>query len=85
MAPGADPKQIGGQFMHMDRGEDYSDHHSVFVLPFRDPPPSGEAQFHHVSFELQSIDDVFKGHMSFRKRVEEGRRSDDAKRFVVEK
>ena len=65
------------QFMRMDRGKDYTDHHSVFVLPQMDPRAVGpggtpQAQLSHASFEVFNIDDVFKGHMSFREKEAAG-------------
>lgn len=67
------------QFMRMDRGDDYTDHHSVFVLPLMDPRAAQsdgrlDAQLSHVSFEVFSMDDVMRGHTSLRARQKEGRR-----------
>ena len=62
---------VMAQFMRMDRGDDHTDHHSVFVIPLMDPRaanPDGtlHAQLSHLSFEVFSMDDVFRGHMSLR-------------------
>lgn len=70
---------VMAQFMRMDRGDDYTDHHSVFVLPLLDPRAANaegaiEAQLSHVSFEVFSMDDVMRGHSSLRARAAEGRR-----------
>ncbi len=71
---------IFGQFLRMDRGDEPTDHHSVFVLPLLDPRarPSGSGTLHgqlsHVAFEVQSMDDVFRGHMSLRAKQESGAR-----------
>ena len=46
-----------GSFNRLDRGEEYVDHHSLFVLSY--PPHAG---LNHVSFEVYDIDDVFIGH-----------------------
>ncbi len=70
---------VMAQFMRMDRGEEYTDHHSVFVLPLMDPRAamldgSGlHAQLSHLAFEVFSMDDVFRGHMSLRARQAEGK------------
>lgn len=71
---------IFGQFLRMDRGDEPTDHHSVFVLPLLDPRarPANDSQIHgqlsHVAFEAQSMDDVFRGHMSLRAKREAGAR-----------
>ena len=71
---------IFGQFLRMDRGDEPTDHHSFFVLPLLDPKakPIGEEQIHgqlsHCAFEVQSMDDVFRGHMSLRAKKEAGAR-----------
>lgn len=70
---------VMAQFMRMDRGDDVTDHHSVFVLPLMDPRAAQSdgalhAQLSHVSFEVFSMDDVFRGHMSLRARQDEGQR-----------
>ncbi|MEM7374907.1 MAG: VOC family protein [Bacteroidota bacterium] len=67
------------QFMRCDRGEEYTDHHTFFVLPLLDPraAPPGEgihAQMSHVAFEVQSLDDVWRGHMSLKRRQDKGKR-----------
>ena len=65
-------------FLRMDRGAKFTDHHSVFVLPLMDPraiQPDGtlEAQLSHVSFEVFSMDDVLRGHMSMRAKADAGK------------
>jgi len=64
--------KIENQFLHMDRGMDYSDHHSIFVLPGR--RPGSPAQISHIAFEVQSIDDVFRGHFTLKTAKNEGQR-----------
>ncbi len=72
--------EIMGQFMRMDRGLEPTDHHSLFVLPLMDPrakPTSDNklnGQLSHCAFEVQSMDDVFRGHMSLRAKKEAGAR-----------
>ena len=46
-----------GSFNRCDRGEEYVDHHSLFVLAY--PPHAG---LNHISFEVYDVDDVFMGH-----------------------
>ncbi len=71
---------IFGQFLRMDRGDQPTDHHSFFVLPLVDPrakPAHSNAlqgQLSHAAFEVQSMDDVFRGHMSLRAKQEQGAR-----------
>ncbi|MEM7343805.1 MAG: hypothetical protein AAF485_06150 [Chloroflexota bacterium] len=70
---------VMAQFMRCDRGEEFTDHHTFFVLPLVDPraaPPGQEinAQLSHVAFEVQSLDDVWRGHMSLKRRAEKGKR-----------
>lgn len=44
-----------GQFLRVDRGEELVDHHVIFVL-------KGEAAgMHHVSYEVEAVDDIFFG------------------------
>ena len=68
------------QFMRMDRGENYTDHHSTLVLAILDPraiPPGSDtinAQLSHCAFEVFSIDDVLRGHDSLRAKQKRGRR-----------
>jgi predicted enzyme related to lactoylglutathione lyase len=45
-----------GMFARLDRGEEPVDHHIVFILR------NGSTGAHHVSFEVDDIDDVFVGH-----------------------
>lgn len=70
---------VMAQFMRMDRGAEPTDHHSMFILPLMDPRaalPDGSglhAQLSHVSFEVFSMDDVFRGHMTLRAQQEAGK------------
>lgn len=66
-----DGKQIISQFLHMDRGKEHSDHHSFFILPGRGK--GDDAQLSHVAYEVQSIDDVFRGHFHLKSRANEDR------------
>jgi catechol 2,3-dioxygenase-like lactoylglutathione lyase family enzyme len=50
------PDNIIGSFNRCDRGTDYVDHHVFFCLAHQ------RAGLHHLSFEVQDIDDVFMGH-----------------------
>lgn len=70
---------VMSQFMRMDRGDDFTDHHTVLVFPLLDRraiQADGrlEAQLSHCAFEVFSIDDVFRGHMSLRAKADAGRR-----------
>lgn len=51
-------------FMHLDRGQSYSDHHTLFL--FRQPSDVGasnkQAQIHHSSFEVENFDSQLLGH-----------------------
>ncbi|CAI4217647.1 unnamed protein product [Parascedosporium putredinis] len=48
-------------FMHLDQGEDYSDHHTLFLAraPAGFPVPH---QIHHCSFEVEDFDTQLLGH-----------------------
>jgi catechol 2,3-dioxygenase-like lactoylglutathione lyase family enzyme len=48
-------------FNRCDRGEEYVDHHSLFVLA--NPPHAG---LNHISFEVYDVDDVFMEHEHLR-------------------
>jgi catechol 2,3-dioxygenase-like lactoylglutathione lyase family enzyme len=48
--------QTLGIFMHVDRGDDYSDHHSMFIINAPD-----DIKIHHTSYETQDPDAVFIG------------------------
>ncbi|KAB5546807.1 hypothetical protein GE09DRAFT_1035118 [Coniochaeta sp. 2T2.1] len=48
-------------FMHLDQGQEYSDHHTLFLS--RAPPNFQEAhKVHHCSFEVEDIDTQLLGH-----------------------
>lgn len=54
-----------GTFSHCDRGEEYTDHHTLFLvsLPPRMQKKSNQhSTMGHCSFEVSNIDDVFIGH-----------------------
>lgn len=56
--PGADQKDVAmGSFMHIDRGEYYTDHHSFFMTQGK-----GEHHVHHCSFEVHDIETQMVGH-----------------------
>jgi Glyoxalase/Bleomycin resistance protein/Dioxygenase superfamily len=46
-------------FLHLDLGDEYSDHHSVF---FQRGPPGQKAAMHHCSFEVEDFDTQLIGH-----------------------
>lgn len=46
-------------FLHIDLGERYSDHHSLF---FQRGPPGEKANLHHCSFEVADFDTQIIGH-----------------------
>jgi catechol 2,3-dioxygenase-like lactoylglutathione lyase family enzyme len=52
-----------GVFLRFDRGGDYTDHHSIFVL--HDPE---HVKLHHSSYEVQDYDAVHIGHMWMKER-----------------
>jgi len=56
-----DEDNLIGSFNRCDRGEEYVDHHSLFVLAY--PPHPG---LNHISFEVYDVDDVFMGHEHLR-------------------
>ncbi|RKP57844.1 VOC family protein [Pararobbsia silviterrae] len=45
-----------GVFSRLDRGEEPVDHHVIFVVRHE------KSGAHHVSFEVENADDIFKGH-----------------------
>ena len=45
-----------GRFMRCDRGEDYTDHHTMLLLG------TGQPEFDHVAFEVEGLDDLMSGH-----------------------
>ena len=48
-------ENLMGQFLRVDRGEELVDHHVIFVL-------RGQAAgMHHVSYEVEAVDDIFFG------------------------
>lgn len=54
-------KKLIGSFIRVDNGEDYVDHHAVFVIA---NPTSG---LQHISFEVPDVDAVFHDHHHLRK------------------
>ena len=46
-------------FIHLDLGEEYSDHHSLFL---QRGPPGEKAILHHCSFEVADFDTQLIGH-----------------------
>ncbi|KAK3367750.1 glyoxalase family protein [Podospora didyma] len=50
-------------FMHLDQGQEYTDHHTLFLS--RAPPTfpgPGEHKMHHCSFEVEDFDTQLLGH-----------------------
>ena len=47
-------------FFHLDLGEEYSDHHSLFLA--RAPYAFPETRLHHTSFEVNDFDSQLLGH-----------------------
>lgn len=47
-------------FMHLDLGEEYTDHHTFFLQ--RASPIVRETYVHHTSFEVADVDTQFMGH-----------------------
>jgi catechol 2,3-dioxygenase-like lactoylglutathione lyase family enzyme len=48
--------RVVGHFMRCDRGEEYTDHHSIFMVG------AGKPSFNHAAWEVTNIDDVMLGH-----------------------
>ena len=50
-----DPSKTGlGAFMRCDRGDEYADHHTLFLMGAGNPPPG----YNHVAYEVANTDDV---------------------------
>ncbi|KAJ5697357.1 hypothetical protein N7488_011041 [Penicillium malachiteum] len=47
-------------FMHLDLGEEYTDHHTLFLQ--HASPAARETYFHHTSFEVEDFDTQLTGH-----------------------
>lgn len=47
-------------FMHLDLGEEYSDHHILFLS--RAPPGTTKTYLHHTSYEVSDFDTQLMGH-----------------------
>lgn len=47
-------------FMHLDLGEEYSDHHVLFLS--RAPPGTTKTSMHHTSYEVADFDTQLMGH-----------------------
>ena len=60
MAPASDA--VGG-FFRCDRGDQPTDHHTVFLMQ----SPDGQAQFEHAAFEVRDIDSLMAGHDHLRR------------------
>lgn len=53
---GGPPKMHFGAFMRVDNGDEYVDHHAIFVVAY------AHGGLQHVSFESQDLDAVFADH-----------------------
>ncbi|HKT72666.1 MAG TPA: VOC family protein [Steroidobacteraceae bacterium] len=51
-----EPTNIVGSFNRLDRGQEYVDHHVLYVMR------GIKTGFNHISFEVQDLDDVLIGH-----------------------
>jgi len=47
---------VVASFLRCDRGEDYTDHHTLLTLG------TGEPDFDHVAYEVEGLDDLMSGH-----------------------
>jgi hypothetical protein len=47
-------------FMHLDLGEEYGDHHVIFLT--RAPPGTWKTHLHHTSYEISDLDTQLLGH-----------------------
>lgn len=70
-----DPAAVIGAFMRFDRGEDYTDHHSIFLIGNDGSGPIGNGrgrQFFHAAFEVANLDDLFAGNTHLKQKRDEG-------------
>jgi len=70
-----DESKVVGAFMRFDRGETYTDHHSIFLIGNDGTGPIGNGagrQFFHAAFEVANIDDVFVGNTHLKNLRDEG-------------
>ncbi len=61
---------LNGIFARLDKGKIPTDHHSIFFLD-ANMISQGKSGLNHVSFEMLSIDDVFRGHEILQKTKEQ--------------
>lgn len=54
------PDHVIGSFNRVDRGDQFVDHHALFVVQ------QGANGLNHISFEVQDFDDVMAGHQHLR-------------------
>ena len=54
----AGPEIAVGAFMRCDRGDQPTDHHTLFLIQ----TPSGKPGFNHAAFEVRDMDDLMRGH-----------------------
>mmetsp|Transcript_125688 Transcript_125688/g.305306 ORF Transcript_125688/g.305306 Transcript_125688/m.305306 type:complete len:448 (+) Transcript_125688:93-1436(+) len=70
-----DESEVVGAFMRFDRGEAYTDHHSIFLIRNDGISPIGHGkgkQFFHAAFEVANIDDLFVGNTHLKNQREKG-------------
>ncbi|KAM0755137.1 Glyoxalase/Bleomycin resistance protein/Dihydroxybiphenyl dioxygenase [Meredithblackwellia eburnea MCA 4105] len=49
-----------GAFLHLDRGKEHVDHHSIYIQD--GPPNDTEPTLHHSAYEVFDLDHEFRGH-----------------------
>lgn len=59
-----DGKNALGAFMRCDRGEEPTDHHTLFLVG---QPPGSKPQFNHAAFEVADFDDLMLGNSHLKK------------------
>lgn len=58
----AGPDISVGAFMRCDRGDQPTDHHTLFLIQ----TPTGKPAFNHAAFEVRDMDDLMRGHNHLR-------------------
>jgi len=70
-----DTSRVIGAFMRFDRGEAYTDHHSIFLIGNDGSGPIGNGQgrqFFHAAYEVANLDDLFVGNTYLKEKRDAG-------------
>lgn len=70
-----DENNVVGAFMRFDRGDAYTDHHSIFLIHNDGTGPIGNGQgrqFFHAAFEVANMDDLFVGNTHLKNQRDQG-------------